>query len=297
MVNGFKRKMCLGLSQLMWRSFQFQGEQVALHSRSRTGSRFTPTVAPTSITALPPTLATHTSVVTNFAAFRGRDVAVIGAGQSALEAAALLLEAGARPQLLVRKESINWMNRVPQARSLWRSLRSPISALGSGPKAWALSRFPGALHHLPDAWRSRLMSDYLPPAGAWWLRERVEQIPVHTGTIVEDAREVAGRAVLKLKSSSAPGNRQLVVDHVVAGTGYRIDVERFAFLDIALRQKIERLGQAPKLSASFETSVPGLNIIGPASTMSFGPLFRFVAGAEHAAAVISTHLASQANTR
>jgi len=141
------------------------------------------------------------------------------------------------------------------------------------------------------------MRSYLPPAGAWWLRERVEQIPIHTGTIVEDAREIAGRVALGLKSSNGSGSHQLVVDHVIAGTGYHIDVERLAFLDQALRWKIERLGQAPKLSASFETSVPGLSIIGPASTTSFGPLFRFVAGAEYAAAVVSAQLASHTNLR
>jgi cation diffusion facilitator CzcD-associated flavoprotein CzcO len=44
---------------------------------------------PPVLASLPPALAVHTSAVTSFAAFKGRDVAVIGAGQSALEAAAL----------------------------------------------------------------------------------------------------------------------------------------------------------------------------------------------------------------
>jgi len=95
---------------------------------------------PPAIASLPPALAVHTSQITNFAAFKGRDVAVIGAGQSALEAAAILHEAGARPQLLVREGAIGWMSRVPHSRSLWRRLRSPISSLGSGPKAWALAQ-------------------------------------------------------------------------------------------------------------------------------------------------------------
>ena len=63
---------------------------------------------PPVLASLPPALATHTSKITSFAAFKGRDVAVIGAGQSALEAAALLREAGAQPQLLVRENSILW---------------------------------------------------------------------------------------------------------------------------------------------------------------------------------------------
>lgn len=250
---------------------------------------------PSAIASLPPALAVHTSQITSFAAFKGRDVAVIGAGQSALEAAALLHEAGARPQLLVREGSVGWMNRVPHSRSLWRRLRSPISSLGSGPKAWALAHFPGALHRFPTALRTRLIKNHLPPEGAWWLRERVENlVPVHVGATVDEAREVDGRVALRLRVANNGGERQLLVDHVIAGTGYDIDVERLAFLHPTLRCAIQRIGRAPGLNANFETSVPGLSVVGPASAMSFGPLFRFVAGAEYTAQVISAHLASHA---
>lgn len=250
---------------------------------------------PPAIASLPPALAVHTSQITNFAAFKGRDVAVIGAGQSALEAAAILHEAGARPQLLVRDGAIGWMNRVPHSRSLWRRLRSPISSLGSGPKAWALAHFPGALHRLPAEWRSRLVENHLPPEGAWWLRERVEnRVPVHIATTIAEARDVNSRAVLRIRVGNNGSERELIVDHVIAGTGYDIDVERFAFLDPTTRCAIRRLGRAPALNNNFETSVPGLGVIGPASASSFGPLFRFVAGSEYTARVVSAHLASQA---
>ena len=251
---------------------------------------------PPELAALPSTIAAHTSQITSFAAFKGRDVAVIGAGQSALEAAALLHEVGARPQLLVRKGSIHWMSRVPHSRSLWRRLRSPISSLGSGPKAWALAHFPGVMHSIPASWRTRLVKNHLPPEGAWWLRERVEnRVPVHVETTIDEAREVDGRVALRLRVANPGGERQLLVDHVIAGTGYDIDVERFVFLDPTLRSAIERLGRAPRLNATFETSVPGLGVIGPASAISFGPLFRFVAGSEYTARVVSAHLGSHAS--
>src|SRR5262249_46501650 len=105
---------------------------------------------PRVFSCLPSSLTTHTSGITRFAAFEGRDVAVIGSGQSALEAAALLNEFGARPQLLARDESILWQTQVSQTRSLWRRIRSPISGLGAGPKAWALTNFPGAMHSAPE---------------------------------------------------------------------------------------------------------------------------------------------------
>jgi FAD-dependent urate hydroxylase len=250
---------------------------------------------PPVIASLPPALAIHTSSISDFAAFKGREVAVIGAGQSALEAAALLREAGARPHLLVRENSILWQNRVSLKRSLWRRLRSPISGLGTGPKAWGLTHFPGAMHRVPGTWRTRFVKNHLPAEGAWWLRDRVEnRLPVLFGAAVVEAREVAGcRVALGLHFAKDGSESQLVVDHVIAGSGYNIDVERLGFIHPKLRCGIQCLERAPRLNANFETSVSGLHFIGPASAMSFGPLFRFVVGAEYSVRIVSAHLAAR----
>lgn len=248
---------------------------------------------PPVIASLPRALATHTSKITSFAAYQGREVAVIGAGQSALEAAALLREAGARPQLLVREDSILWQHRISLKRSLWQRLRSPISGLGTGPKAWGLTHLPGAMHHVPATWRTRFVKSHLPAEGAWWLRDRVEnRIPVHLGATVVSAREVAGRVALDVRLAKDGSARQLAVDHVVAGSGYHVDVERLKFVDPRLRSAIRRVERTPELDANFETAVSGLHFIGPASAMSFGPLFRFVVGAEYSARVVSARLAA-----
>jgi cation diffusion facilitator CzcD-associated flavoprotein CzcO len=250
--------------------------------------------APSVLENLPAGLHTHTSRIDSFQTFKGRRVAVIGAGQSSLEAGALLREAGAESQVLVREDAVLWHHRVSQNRSLWRRLRSPITGLGTGPKAWVLTHFPGATHYMPDGWRTRFVKNHLPAEGAWWLRERVEDhVPVHCNTAVVGAREEKGRVVLQLRDASNGTERQIEVDHVVSGTGYDINVDRLRFVDAKLRSAIRRVERSARLSASFESSVPGLRFVGPMSAMSFGPLFRFVIGAPYTAQVVAAALATK----
>src|SRR5260370_358242 len=81
---------------------------------------------PKPLSALPASACTHSSAHTDLAAFRGQEVVVVGAGQSALESAALLHENGATVQVLARKGVISW-NGLPldPARPLLRRLREP----------------------------------------------------------------------------------------------------------------------------------------------------------------------------
>jgi len=247
---------------------------------------------PQALAPLSPDLVTHTANITAFSSFAGRSVAVLGAGQSALEACALLREAGAQPTLLVRSKSILWHSRVMLKRSLWKKFRSPISGLGTGPKAWALTRFPGAMHRAPGKLRNRFVQKHLPAEGAWWLRERFEnRVPVHLSTEVIDARENGEGVALTLLNADSGTRSELSVDRVIAGSGYTVDIDRLTFLDANLRRQILRIEGSPSLNASFESSVPGLRFAGAASAMSFGPLFRFVVGAEYTAQTISRHAA------
>lgn len=248
--------------------------------------------------SLPGPVVTHTARVDSFAAFQGLEVAVIGSGQSALEAAALLHEAGASPRLLVRKPSTLWMTRGSRTPTLWQRVRWPISALGGSPKSWALMQWPGAFHRLPSCGRALVLKNFLPPEGAWWLRERVEAlVPTEHDTAVVEARAIGNRVSLRLRQGSDGKERELLVDHVIAGTGYEVNVERIPFLAPELRSTIARHGSAPRLDASFQSSIPGLRFAGPASSMSFGPVFRFVAGAEYTARTIAAALSRPAGAR
>jgi len=71
----------------------------------------------------------------------------------------------------------------------------------------------------------------------------------------------------------------LRADHVILGTGYRVDINRLPMLASSLVSEIRTYGNAPVLDSRFESSVPGLYFVGFSSVCSCGPLFRFVVGA------------------
>jgi hypothetical protein len=150
------------------------------------------------------------------------------------------------------------------------------------------------MHRMPEGFRTRFVKTHLPAEGAWWLRERFEnRVPVHFSTTVIEARELDDKVALKVRNAKTEEMRQMEVDHVIAGSGYDIAVDRLNFLDPALRAAIVRIERSPKLDTHFESSVQGLSFVGPSSAMSFGPLFRFVVGADYTARTVSAHLASR----
>jgi len=70
---------------------------------------------------------------------------------------------------------------------------------------------------------------------------------------------------------------------VIAATGYRVSLDRLAFLSSGVRSKLRAVNDTPVLSSAFESSVPGLYFIGIAAANSFGPVMRFAFGAGFAA--------------
>jgi len=243
---------------------------------------------PRSIAALPPERMSHTSTLHDFGGFRGQSVAVMGAGASAIEAATLLREAGARPILIVRASELVFHDRFDPGRSLREKIRSPNSVLGPGRKSWFLEHFPRVVHFVPEARRVRFTQRYLGPAGPWWIADRFhDKVDVRLRTEVVGAAMKQGKVQLELRRDDSV--ETLIVDRVVAGTGFEVDVDRIPFLDGALRTSVRRVERAPSLSRHFESSVPGLYFVGAAAALSFGPLFRFVAGSRVAAPVVARH--------
>jgi hypothetical protein len=77
--------------------------------------------------------------------------------------------------------------------------------------------------------------------------------------------------------------KQELVDHVLLATGYRIDISRYPFLPAQVMKSIRRVEGYPQLTQGFESSIPGLYFLGAPAAWSYGPLMRFVAGADFAA--------------
>jgi cation diffusion facilitator CzcD-associated flavoprotein CzcO len=246
---------------------------------------------PEALAHLPSSLVSHTAQLADFARFRGKDVCVIGAGQSALEAATLLHEAGARAQLLVRGDGPIFHTKTPARRSFLARLRAPITVLGEGRMHWLLTHFPMLPHYVPEARRVPFTRAYLGPAGAWWLRDRFEpHVTVHRRCEVISARPADGGGVL-LRVREQGAEREIRADHVIAGTGFEVDVDRLPFFSEGVRARIARVVRAPRLDRKFQSSVPGLYFVGVLSMFSFGPLVRFVAGTAFSTPRVARHLA------
>ncbi|MET9407970.1 NAD(P)-binding domain-containing protein [Streptomyces sp. NPDC002935] len=250
---------------------------------------------------LPAELVSHTSRHRDLTRFSGQRVAVLGAGQSALESAALLHEAGALPTVIVRAASVAFGSPPDTDRPSGRPRRvrivKPGSPLGPGWSLLACSYGGGAFRHLPEGLRMRLLHSVLGPSGGWWLRHRVDdRIPVLCGRTVRSSGVEDG--VVRLEVTDADLRTEVLrADHLLLATGYRVDVDRLGLLAPELRREVWTFDGAPRLSSGFESSVPGLFFTGLAAAPTFGPVLRFVAGNGFAARRVAGAVAAGPRNR
>ena len=254
---------------------------------------------PAQLAELPASVCTHSSAHTDLGVFRGKKVIVVGAGQSALESAALLHENGAYVQLVARTPKLAWNGApLPPDRPFIRRLREPEAGLGSGWSTWFYSRHPELFRHLPQRTRVDRARTALGPACACWLPSRVNegQFPLLLGQAIKSANADGDGVVLDLKGLSG-ARREIAADHLIAATGYRSDLRRLAFLSDQLRPGLRTLADSPVVDGRYQSSVPGLYFIGPAVAPTFGPVMRFVYGSDHAARTVARQLSGTASRR
>jgi cation diffusion facilitator CzcD-associated flavoprotein CzcO len=228
---------------------------------------------PDFVAALPSHLRAHAADDIDFSALRGRTVAVLGAGASALDNAATALEHGAAEvHLFCRRME-------PQLVQPYRWLT-----------------FAGFLRHLSDlddAWRWRFMSAVLGmregfPQPTYDRCARWPNFVIHTDAPWRDARAIGDKAEI-----TTPAEK-FAADFLICGTGIDMDFaarpELAGFADnIATwtdryhppqEERDERLGRFPYLADDFAfvEKTPGatpwiadIHLFSIASTMSFGP--------------------------
>ncbi|MGH9343847.1 MAG: FAD-dependent oxidoreductase, partial [Terriglobia bacterium] len=209
---------------------------------------------PSEFQALPSSLATHTSEHSDLRGFTRKTVVVIGGGQSALESAALLHEAGAEVEVIARTKHIHWLQgwtsttlHYRMGKFIKRLLYAPTD-VGPAGISQLMAR-PDLLRRLPRRLQDKLKKRSVRPAGAGWLKGRLEGVPVTLGRSVISVAPAGGRVRIRLDDGS-----ERTADHILLGTGFRMDVSKYKFLDRGLLQSIRRSNGFPWLKEGLETS-------------------------------------------
>jgi thioredoxin reductase len=240
---------------------------------------------------LPAEKASHCYEGTKIQQFVGKRVVVIGAGQSALESAALLHELGAEVEVITRNPFLRWVGM-----HRWIHQMGPISKIlyskyDVGPAGISrLVASPKLMSWVPLDLRDKIRTRAVRAAGARWLPARLAPVKMALGRTVESATTAGENVHLRLDDGS-----ERSVDHVLLGTGYDVDISRYEFISETTSASISRLDGYPKLESGFRSSVPGLHFVGATAARSFGPLLYFVAGTEFASRELTSYIATNRN--
>lgn len=242
---------------------------------------------PAVVGGLPPERASHVCEHRDLSGLRGMRVMVVGGGQSALESAALLHEAGAEVRVVVRAPRIHWLHGDSVRGTLGPLSRLAYTREDVGPPG--INRIvssPRLLGMIPRPLRDRISRRAIRPAGSQWLRPRLEGVPIHAGRALASASVSASAVAVALDDGS-----RWTVDHVLLATGYQVDARRYPFLAPDLLRGLRHVDGYPVLSGGMESSIAGLHFLGAPAAHSFGPLMRFVSGSHYAAARLARAIA------
>jgi NADPH-dependent 2,4-dienoyl-CoA reductase/sulfur reductase-like enzyme len=132
---------------------------------------------------------------------------------------------------------------------------------------------------LPQPVRRRVTQRVLRAGGSPWLRTFVEKnVRVSERSGITHVERVNGSLHVRLSDGS-----EREVDDVVVACGYRFDLDKLGFLAPEVRAGIEVRGGWPVLDRYFRSSDPRLLFVGYPAEARFGPLSRFVMGAQFTA--------------
>jgi cation diffusion facilitator CzcD-associated flavoprotein CzcO len=168
------------------------------------------------IRALPQSVWTHTTGQLPLEMMKGKVVYVVGAGASAFDASAAALEGGAgEVHLISRRAYIDYQ----------APARPPQPGAAAPPPADRGFGGPLELHYnLPDVarWRNFLLGDRRVASVPLDSLQRVvafKNFHIHLNTSLEEVALASNG-----KISAKAGRKTVRFDHLIAGTGYRIDL-------------------------------------------------------------------------
>ena len=219
---------------------------------------------------LPPELASHTGAPRP-QMFCGRAVLVVGGGQSALESAALMHESGAEVEVVVRRHTSTGCTAASTTASSAVAPRvyapTDVGPMGLSRIVAVPDASAGSRARCRTRWRTARSARRARPGwcpGSSTFRS--------TSVGCERAATVGPGVRVELDDG-----RNRDVDHVMFGTGYRVDVARYPFLDgrRGAGQARRRLSRA---AGGDGVIGAGLHFLGAPAAWSFGPIMRFVAG-------------------
>lgn len=246
---------------------------------------------PPILSSLPKTKVSHSAQYGPLDHLKGSEVVVVGAGASALDLAALLHQANARVRVVGRKPVIRFHNPPdPRRPSLVQRILNPQTGIGFGWKLFLCENAPWLFRLMPEQFRLTKVRRILGPAPGWFIKQEVVgKVPLHLGLSIKEASAQNGSVTLRLADGSG-AETTLDADHIIAATGYRVDLRRLTFIAPDDLAKIRSVENTPVLSSNFESSLPGLHFVGISAANTFGPVMRFAVGARFTARRLARHL-------
>lgn len=243
---------------------------------------------PPPLGGLTPPLVHHSSELRELDAFAGRRTAVVGAGQSAIELAALLHEAGAEVEVIARADKVRWLRRsgwLHGREGRLRRILYPPTDVGPVGLSWLVA-VPNAFRRVPDGLGDRIAYRCIRPAASGWLVPRTAEVRLTLDRTITDATATGDRLELRLDDRT-----EREVERVVLATGFDVRVDRHPLLGRELVAGLSTRAGYPLLGPGFESSIPGLHFVGAFAAASFGPVMRFVSGTPFTGRALAGHVA------
>jgi FAD-dependent urate hydroxylase len=217
---------------------------------------------PSVLAHLPKEFLSHTADNTRFEQFKNQHVVVIGGGQSAWEAAALLHQANARVDLIYRRS-----HRLTPDENMNAKQSEIADKFFYYPKEKKME--------VKHQFEKPTVSDFLVPLVEGKVTQRPGRYIINTTITKENKIQVL-----------LNDHTTLWANHIIAATGYRFNPHKLPFLESI----IDKIGVTealdPIVDENFQSTLPNLFFAGPATATCHGPAFRFISGVKRTSEVI-----------